>query len=121
MTTSLGLRLGESSRVCNSCKRDLPLTHDYFYLRPARPGGFTYACKECMKARDKRNYPKRKKGEPRRGKHCHQCESLAHRRPKHALCACGERYAADPPMTLAEACEYKMDRTVMPSGGEGWS
>lgn len=112
----------EPSRRCATCAKDLPLTSKYFYVRSAPRGEFHYSCRSCTRKRRRERYPAERQerdGVARKGRHCHQCESLPHRRPEDgSVCACGERFEADEPVTLdyVEALPRE-NRTIIPASG----
>lgn len=101
----------EPSRFCGKCHRDLPCTARYFRPRYDRPSGLAYTCRDCSKRNRSRTTMSKR---PYKGKRCFVCEGMAHRRPEHRACACGERYEAEPPMTVEDAmrCPRKYDREV---------
>ncbi len=39
---------GENMKVCNTCKRKLPSTPEYFYRFKHSKDGFKSSCKECQ-------------------------------------------------------------------------
>lgn len=41
------------TKVCTKCKRELPLTEEYFYKNNRHKNGFDSSCKECVKAMHK--------------------------------------------------------------------
>ena len=106
---NLAKRIGESSRQCPSCMRELPGTAKYFPLCPDKPAGLGLTCIRC------RNRNGRQKSDTRKGRHCFECCALPHRRPKRGLCSCGGRYEAEPAMTIDAAIAARRDhsRTVV--------
>lgn len=42
-------RMEEGMRTCSFCKKDFPLSPEYFHRNNTKPGGFGYGCKECKK------------------------------------------------------------------------
>lgn len=43
------------TRVCPRCKRDLPLTNEYYHNNRSRSDGFACHCKDCEKDRREKN------------------------------------------------------------------
>lgn len=118
-------------RTCPACRRTLPLDSLHFFRHATNGTGFQSRCKECdgghfgptgsyasrrcrecgVPGHSFRDCPRRAR---RPGLACRQCEGMSWRRPRMVLCACGQRYAAEPAVTLAEILERPRDdrRTI---------
>lgn len=106
-------RIGQASRFCGKCHRELPCTVEYFRLRN---GDLAHTCRECAE----RYLKSENEGTPRKGAGCHQCEGLPWRRPEDGSpCKCREVYAEEPPVTLSYGARWTENKTVFPSSG-GW-
>lgn len=98
---NLAKRIGEPSRHCGKCHRDLPCTAKYFRPRHDRPSGLAYTCRQCSRLNQKNSTVSKR---PYKGKRCFQCEGQHWRRPENGrACACGGFYTAEPPMTVTDA------------------
>lgn len=108
MTITQTHRLGQSSRMCSDCCRELPATVRYFPLAAGKPSGLGLTCKEC------RDIDKNE-GRPRRGTGCYQCENMSWRRPADGTaCKCGEFYAEEKAPPLEYGSAFRNDRTTYP-------
>jgi hypothetical protein len=103
---NLAKRIGEPSRHCGKCHRDLPCTAKYFRPRHDRPSGLAYTCRDCTRLNQKDSTKSRR---PYKGNRCFACEGMPWRRPKHRACACGDKYAPEPPKTIEDAMSERRD------------
>jgi hypothetical protein len=74
-------------------------------MRGPSPGQAIRQCALCgSPSHDRRYCPKRKS---MAGHHCVECSGLPWRRPRgiRVLCACGEAYEPEPPVTVADVFE----------------
>ncbi len=112
---NFAIRIGGSSRTCSGCRKELPLTVEYFRVRSDRPSGFGYTCKKCRGSEDKRrDRVERKNGG--NGRFCAWCADLKHRRPRHGDCLCGGKYEPVPTKTSADVMrEPRTNNTIYPN------
>lgn len=47
------------TRICNTCKKELPLNKEYFYTSKTNKTGFRISCKKCMNKKSKENRQKK--------------------------------------------------------------
>lgn len=45
----------EKTSICSKCKKELPMTEEYFYKDKSKKTGFGSSCKECIKQYNKEN------------------------------------------------------------------
>jgi len=70
------------TRICPKCKRELPLTSEYFCRSKREKYGFVYSCKKCIYA-DKKRYYKTEQGKAARKRRRQKYRSTAEGREKH--------------------------------------
>jgi hypothetical protein len=107
-----------------ACSAEFVTSRD-FVIRKDRADEIA-TCPECLRkiraerARGNRAWKAKRRGEttPRKGRHCLRCENLSHRRDYPHCRGCGEPFAEEPPVTLADILDsYAAPGRVWPEGG----
>jgi len=105
------------TKRCTGCRMNFPRTAKHYHRNSDSPDGFRARCRDCKRHEDAVRHggemPARERV-PKKGRHCHACEGLAHRREVDGCPMCGEAHVPEKPMTIAEYLEQPRDdrRTI---------